>query len=323
MSEGETILAFKAGKANRRGNTNFVDPSPTKGAVILTKGDDDLLHFIWKNRETNVIDEDLILFPTDATFTKVSQSAGRVYVLKFSSSDQRHFFWMQDASAARDEEFANNVNGLLQDMDYELVWNTSAGASTSTSAQASYVSTCEPAAFAQITVFSSSQDARPSNFQASPDDIAQLGQILSNRLASQGESSGLPGKTSSPPYLPIVNLLTRARTLSELSLTDILTPANIGPLFTSHPELVPSLFPHLPPDLPTPPSEEALQQIINSPQFRAAVSNFDQALRTGLLGGLVRGLGLPEEAGLGVEQFLKAIQDQADKERREERMDTD
>ncbi|KAJ8080680.1 hypothetical protein PM082_017514 [Marasmius tenuissimus] len=169
-------------------------------------------------------------------------------------------------------------------MDYELVWNTSAGASTSASAQAS-----------------SSQDASPSNLQASPDDIAQLGQILSNRLATQGESSGLP----------------------ELSLTDILTPANIGPLFTSHPELVPSLFPHLPPDLPTPPSEEALQQIINSPQFRAAVSNFDQALRTGLLGGLVRGLGLPEEAGLGVEQFLKAIQDQADKERREERMDTD
>ena len=108
MSEGETILAFKAGKAARRGNTNFVDASPTKGAVILSKGDDDLLHFIWKNRETNVVEEvstdplnyrnpshidiqDLILFPTDATFTKVSQSAGRVYVLKFSSSDQRHF----------------------------------------------------------------------------------------------------------------------------------------------------------------------------------------------------------------------------------------
>ncbi|KAJ8080681.1 hypothetical protein PM082_017515 [Marasmius tenuissimus] len=100
MSEGETILAFKAGKANRRGNTNFVDPSPTKGAVILTKGDDDLLHFIWKNRETNVIDEDLILFPTDATFTKVSQSAGRVYVLKFSSSDQRHFVSLQGNSTA-------------------------------------------------------------------------------------------------------------------------------------------------------------------------------------------------------------------------------
>ena len=36
--------------------------------------------------------KDLILFPGDATFAKVEQSAwGRTYVLKFSSSNQRHF----------------------------------------------------------------------------------------------------------------------------------------------------------------------------------------------------------------------------------------
>lgn len=60
----------------------------------------------------------------------------------------------------------------------------------------------------------------------------------------------------------------------------------------------------------------------SSPQFRAAVSNFDQALRTGLLGGLVRTLGLPEEAGTGVGPFLRAIQEHADRER-ENSMDTD
>lgn len=36
--------------------------------------------------------QDLILFPGDASFVKVEQSAwGRTYVLKFSSSNQRHF----------------------------------------------------------------------------------------------------------------------------------------------------------------------------------------------------------------------------------------
>ena len=98
----------------------------------------------------------------------------------------------------------------------------------------------------------------------------------------------------------------------EYSLTDILTPANVTPLFTSHPELVPTLFPHLPPDLPNPPNAETVTQIIASPQFRSAVSNLDQALRVGLLGGFVRSLGLPEEAGTSVEAFLRAIQDQAD-----------
>lgn len=64
----------------------------------------------------------------------------------------------------------------------------------------------------------------------------------------------------------------------------------------------------------------------SSPQFRSAVSSFDQALRTGLLGGLVRGLGLPDEAGTGITPFLRAVQEQADRERggaSEDSMETD
>lgn len=53
----------------------------------------------------------------------------------------------------------------------------------------------------------------------------------------------------------------------------------------------------------------------SSPHFRAAVSGLDQGLRTGLLGGFVRSLGLPEEAGLGVVPFLRAIQERASRER--------
>ncbi|KAJ2935162.1 hypothetical protein H1R20_g1928, partial [Candolleomyces eurysporus] len=137
----DTLLAFKAGRAFRTGDTNSVVADPAKGAVLLTNGEDGLLHFIWKNRDTNNIEEDLILFPTDATFSKVSQSsAGRVYVLKFSSSNQRHFFWMQDASSSRDEEFANNVNGVLQDPDYDLVWGSSAGSSSAVPASTSQAS---------------------------------------------------------------------------------------------------------------------------------------------------------------------------------------
>jgi hypothetical protein len=51
------LLAFKAGRAFRRGETNFVDPSPEKGAIILFQGDDDLMHFIWKSRATNNVEE--------------------------------------------------------------------------------------------------------------------------------------------------------------------------------------------------------------------------------------------------------------------------
>lgn len=97
----------------------------------------------------------------------------------------------------------------------------------------------------------------------------------------------------------------------ELSLVDVLSVENLNPLFASHPELIQTIFPHLPPDLPASPTPEVLSQIVSSPQFRAAVASFDRGLRTGLLGGLVRQLGLPEEAGTGVEAFLRAIREQA------------
>ncbi|EPQ54619.1 adhesion regulating molecule [Gloeophyllum trabeum ATCC 11539] len=270
-----TILAFKAGRAFRREGTNFVDHSPEKGAIILQKGEDELLHFIWKNRSTGELEEDLILFPGDASFVKIPQApGGRTYVLKFSSSNQRHF----DASTNRDEEFVNNLNMVLQDPDRIPVWQTA--------------STSQPQASTSQTG-PSTRAAAPAG--TTPEQLAQLRTLVQS----------MAGNTSQEP---------------ELSLNDILTPENVLPLFTSHPDLIPALFPHLPPDLPTPPSAEVLQQIITSPQFRGAVRNFDQALRTGMLGGLVRGLGLPEEAGTGVEAFLRAIQEQS---RGEDRMETD
>lgn len=97
-----------------------------------------------------------------------------------------------------------------------------------------------------------------------------------------------------------------------MALSDVLTPANLAPLFENQ-QLLQAIFPHLPVDLPSdaPPSEETLRRVIESPQFQAGVRSLDQALATGLLAGFVRGLGLPEEAGLGVGPFLAAITEQA------------
>lgn len=138
-----------------------------------------------------------------------------------------------------------------------------------------------------------------------------LALVANRKLADQVSPPGaVRGK-----QLTVVNNL-------EFILQDILTPANLLPLFTSHPELIPSLFPHLPPDLPNPPSAEVLEQVVSSPQFRSAVRSFDIALSTGALQDFVRSLGLPEAAGSGFEAFLRAIQQQAEQESNET-MDTD
>ena len=57
LTERSTILAFKAGRAFRRDGTNVVEPSPDKGAVVIERRDDEELHFMWKNRETEATEE--------------------------------------------------------------------------------------------------------------------------------------------------------------------------------------------------------------------------------------------------------------------------
>jgi len=57
LTERSTILAFKAGRAFRRGDTNTVEPSASKGAIVIERGEDEELHFMWKNRETEETEE--------------------------------------------------------------------------------------------------------------------------------------------------------------------------------------------------------------------------------------------------------------------------
>ena len=44
--------------------------------------------------------QDLIIFPDDCEFKRVSQcTTGRVYVLKFKSSNKKFFFWVQASNS--------------------------------------------------------------------------------------------------------------------------------------------------------------------------------------------------------------------------------
>ncbi|KAG0241295.1 adhesion regulating molecule 1 [Mortierella sp. GBA43] len=76
--------------------------------------EDGLMHFYWKNRTSNSTEDDLILFPGDAEFKLVPEcTTGRVVVLSFKSSAQKHFFWLQDASTAKDQTVLQQVNALI------------------------------------------------------------------------------------------------------------------------------------------------------------------------------------------------------------------
>lgn len=61
----------------------MVHPDTRKGLLYVYQAEDGLIHFCWKNRTTNKVEDDLIIFPDDCEFKRVEQcKTGRVYLLK-------------------------------------------------------------------------------------------------------------------------------------------------------------------------------------------------------------------------------------------------
>ncbi|KAI9319010.1 proteasome complex subunit Rpn13 ubiquitin receptor-domain-containing protein [Dichotomocladium elegans] len=121
------LVQFNAGKCVREGN--IVKPDLRKGVVYMDQSDDQLMHFYWKERKSTEPEEDLIIFPDEAEFIRVNEcTTGRVYLMKFKSSNQKLFFWMQSKNEDKDEELASRVNLLINDPQAAIMGD-SAGSS--------------------------------------------------------------------------------------------------------------------------------------------------------------------------------------------------
>lgn len=112
-SQNKNLVEFKAGKMTVKGK--MVHADKRKGLVyVYQSSEDQLMHLCWKDRSTGVIEDDLIIFPDDIEYVHVPQcTTGRVYVLKFKSSNRKMFFWMQEAKVEKDEDFCNKLNEFL------------------------------------------------------------------------------------------------------------------------------------------------------------------------------------------------------------------
>lgn len=112
QTRSRNLVEFKAGKMNLRGT--MVNPDKRKGLVYLYQGNDMLMHFCWKERTNNTPEDDLVIFPDEIEFKKVTQNTtGRVYILKWRSNARKLFFWMQEPKEDKDEEWCKKINDLL------------------------------------------------------------------------------------------------------------------------------------------------------------------------------------------------------------------
>lgn len=119
------LVEFRAGRMNLKGR--MVHPDKRKGLLYIYQSEDSLMHFCWQDRHTGVVEDDLIIFPDDCEYVRVPQcTTGRVYVLKFKSSNRKLFFWMQEPRTDRDEENCKRINEYLNNPPGNLPSSNSA-----------------------------------------------------------------------------------------------------------------------------------------------------------------------------------------------------
>ena len=109
---GHVHVEFKAGRMDWDGR--MVTADKRKGKILLyTSEDDQLTHFQWMDRDKNEVVTDLIVI-NDAYMERIQKcTTGRVYILRFTSSDKKMFFWMQEPSEEKDEDNIKKFNEAI------------------------------------------------------------------------------------------------------------------------------------------------------------------------------------------------------------------
>jgi len=300
-----------------------------------------------------------MLFPDDASFRKVAEANGRVYVLEWTSSDKKMFFWMQEPKDDKDKENCENINkyinnppqpsadsglgelggvgtmGLNRAQILQLL-----GGNTGSMGGLSNLLGGLPGAGRGRSNPSSTQQPRTNttNTQSSSSSSSNKPPSTTTTPVPQASQTTTESRSTRPPAsfthpIPPNNALqldTLQQLLSQIahnqpkepSLKDII---NVDEIIASglfdRPEVVAKLAEYLPEGQV---NAENLKGNIRSPQFQQAVSMFNQALRTGQLAGIMSSFGL-DASSMGpnstIEDFLRAIQKKVESEK-EKSMDT-
>ncbi|KAG9509140.1 Proteasomal ubiquitin receptor ADRM1, partial [Fragariocoptes setiger] len=327
------LIEFKAGKMELRGK--MVHPLKKSGLVYLHQSpDDELMHFCWKDRQTGVVEDDLILFPDDCEFKHVSQcTTGRVYVLKMKSSNRKLFFWMQESKADKDEEYCNKINEYL---NHPPTPNRRGMSDIASEGDIhALLNNMNPQQIAQLISSagggqSASSLASLLNSTRSPSSGGSTNGTAGNSAPTSAGSSSAAASTRANrmPAQDFQYLLSNLRpdaagqqepsqSQVQIDLSSVMTVDSLKDLLENN-EFMSQVEQHLPntrqEDEPMTDVREQFERTVRSPQFRSALSQFCVALSSGQLGPLVAQFGLSDScvaaANQGdLEAFVKALEE--------------
>lgn len=289
------ILSFNAGCADYDENTNQVTPWAGTGKItVIHDPEEAYLHFSWAPRDGFEPPEGYpkldtyALIPGDAQWKHVTQcTTGRIFALKFQSSDQRKFFWMQSRTDASDKK-----PGSLSSQDKKIL------SSFATLLSEDSLNTSDDEEEEEVSVVTASTD----NHVSQPNDLSAL-------LRSVTLPNTPPASTPSSS-VPIVNL--------SDALPQSLLIKHVNSLSD---EALKPLIDHLPAE--TPKTKAELIRVLQSSQFAQGTDTFSNVLMQGGLGPIVaHELDFPY-TGEGIEGFLSGIRKAANPGKKPKEDDSD
>ncbi|XP_039840580.1 26S proteasome regulatory subunit RPN13-like isoform X2 [Panicum virgatum] len=278
----DVMCEFRAGKMSLEGTR--VVPDTRKGLVQVGRGEEGLVHFQWLDRGQNIVEDDQIVFPDEAVFEKVTESSGRVYILKFKHDSRKFFFWMQEPNADGDSQICIQVNAYLNrplDAEADLAVPIEAEMSEDTADD-----DISSRAGNLVDQSMTSDLAGEVTSAAGPVRMEDLQRIL-----SAIQPSGISGAAADP----------------DAGLGDILKPELILPLLENLP--IEQLASHLPEGSWTPAD---ILELLQSPPLRQQLDAFTHVLRTGQIDLAQFGVDL-NKYKFTVVSFMEALEESVSK----------
>ncbi|KAG1175257.1 hypothetical protein G6F70_003756 [Rhizopus microsporus] len=290
------LVEFNAGKCIREGTT--IKPDTRKGVIYLEQGDDQLLHFYWKERKHNVEPEDdFIIFPEEAEFIRVEQcTTGRVYVLKFKSSNQKQFYWMQSKSDEKDSDIVRRVNQVIDD--------------PSSAAEQNGFDNNAQSDFMQI-LSGGGQDDLPMS-QENLLQFIQNASGLGSSLSRQAEILTSSRWNQLKEKLDRISVEEQA----QLDIGDVLNTDAVNTILSDD-DIRNALFPFISAS-DSRRTPEQVQQLVQNQQFQNRLQTIHKAIQQDELNSILEDL----HAEKNLKSFLKAVEDQA-KRKHEDAMEED
>ncbi|KAM3410501.1 hypothetical protein ACQJBY_002610 [Aegilops geniculata] len=271
----DIMCEFRAGKMSLEGTR--VIPDTRKGLVRIGRGEEGLIHFQWLDRGQNIVEDDQIVFPDEAVFEKVTESSGRVYILKFRHDNRKFFLWMQETNADGDSQICRQVNAYInRPLDGDAI----------------------------------SIEAEMSHEDTADDDISsRAGNLVDQSMTADmaGEVTSAAGPVRLADLQRILSSIQPSDATADpdagLRLGDILKPELILPLIETLP--IEQLASHLPEGSWT---AGDILELLQSPPLRQQLDAFTHVLQTGQIDLAQFGVD-PSKYKFTVASFLEALED--------------